>query len=237
MIVMQKLTPWFNAKLHLPAREGWYDCKECKTRHYFKDGLWYRDQKSLKDGHMTINKMHWRGLSAAFSPAYGRDDGPLTVKQIATLRKDAEKQLPKGKTNRLASQLALYDPAAPRSEEELAWENMAPVGWEFGSPNFERLMEEDARRDVKELKGMFGPAQKNVSIESMNASEVWLPEVFVRAFGSREQIKPQWIDGLRGALMDLDVGIALLEAEKIIKKKAEGEKWSALRVYKALIIP
>lgn len=60
---MKALTHWFNAKLHSPAREGWYDCKECKTRHLFKDGLWYRDKKSLRDGPMTIQKMHWRGLA------------------------------------------------------------------------------------------------------------------------------------------------------------------------------
>lgn len=60
---MKDLTHWFNAKLHSPAREGWYDCKECKTRHLFKDGLWYRDKKSLRDGPITIQKMHWRGLA------------------------------------------------------------------------------------------------------------------------------------------------------------------------------
>lgn len=60
---MKALTPWFNAKLHSPAREGWYDCQECKTRHYFKDGLWYRDKKSLRDGPMFIQKMYWRGLA------------------------------------------------------------------------------------------------------------------------------------------------------------------------------
>lgn len=104
---MKALTHWFNAKLHSPAREGWYDCKECKTRHYFKDGLWYRDKKSLRDGPMTIQKMHWRGLA---------------------------------KREGLASLLTRCDPDAPRSAEEQAWENMAPVGMEFGSPDFERLM-------------------------------------------------------------------------------------------------
>lgn len=61
-IDMEKLTPWFDAKLHSPSREGWYDCKECNARHYFKDGLWYRNKKSIRDGSMTIQKLHWRGL-------------------------------------------------------------------------------------------------------------------------------------------------------------------------------
>ena len=30
-------------------------------------------------------------------PAYAADDGPLTVKQVLTIRKDAAKRLPKGK--------------------------------------------------------------------------------------------------------------------------------------------
>jgi putative toxin-antitoxin system antitoxin component (TIGR02293 family) len=59
---MPKFTPWFDAKLHYPTREGWYDCKECNARHYFKDGHWYRDKKSLRIGPMTIQNMHWRGL-------------------------------------------------------------------------------------------------------------------------------------------------------------------------------
>ncbi len=57
------LTPWFDAKLYVPVHNGWYDCKECDARHFFKDGLWYRNKKSLKDGPMLIKKMHWRGLA------------------------------------------------------------------------------------------------------------------------------------------------------------------------------
>jgi hypothetical protein len=63
VVTIQKLTPWFDAKLHSPARQGWYDCKECKARHYFKEGLWYRNKKSFRSGPMRIRKMHWRGLA------------------------------------------------------------------------------------------------------------------------------------------------------------------------------
>lgn len=114
---MKELTPWFNAKLHSPSREGWYDCKECNARHYFKNNLWYRNKKSLRDGPMTIQKMHWRGLSR---PS-------------------------------LASLLAQYDPCLHRSEEEQVWLTMAPVGMEFGSPDFERLMRE-SMNDLKDGK-------------------------------------------------------------------------------------
>jgi len=107
---MPKFAPWFDAKLHSPVHEGWYDCKECNARHYFKNGLWYRDKKSLCDGPMSIRKMHWRGL--------GRPP--------------------------LKSLLAQCGPKVPRSKEEQEWLDMVPVGREFGSPNYERLMQEDS---------------------------------------------------------------------------------------------
>jgi hypothetical protein len=117
---MKKLTPWFNAKLDSPSREGWYDCKECNARHYFRDGLWYRNEKSIRIGSMTSYRMHWRGL----------------------IRESLE------------SLLSRCDPNAPRSAEEQAWENTAPVGLEFGSPDFERLMQKSTK-DLK--KGNLKP--------------------------------------------------------------------------------
>jgi hypothetical protein len=97
------------------VREGWYDCKECNARHYFKAGVWYRDRKLLRDGPMTIHKMHWRGLAR---PA-------------------------------LKSLLAECDPTVPRSIEEQAWLDMAPVGREFGSPDYDRLMRENFERAIR----------------------------------------------------------------------------------------
>ena len=35
----------------------------------------------------------------------------------------------------LARLLSQFDPNAPKSEEEKAWDNVAPVGREFGSPD------------------------------------------------------------------------------------------------------
>ena len=46
----------------------------------------------------------------------------------------------------LKSLLAQYDPNVPRSKEEQEWLDMAPVGREFGSPDYERLMQEDAEK-------------------------------------------------------------------------------------------
>jgi hypothetical protein len=44
------------------------------------------------------------------------------------------------------SLFAQFDPNAPRSKDEQEWLDMAPVGREFGSPDYERLMDEDSRQ-------------------------------------------------------------------------------------------
>jgi len=36
-------------------------------------------------------------------------------------------------------------------DEDLAWDTMAPVGREFGSPDFDRLMDEDAKKFASDL--------------------------------------------------------------------------------------
>ena len=43
--------------------------------------------------HMALSK-----FASDVLPAYAPDDGPLTAKQIAALRKDAAKHMPKGET-------------------------------------------------------------------------------------------------------------------------------------------
>lgn len=43
--------------------------------------------------HMALSK-----FASDILPAYAPDDGPLTAKQIAALRKDAASHLPQGKT-------------------------------------------------------------------------------------------------------------------------------------------
>jgi hypothetical protein len=130
---MPKLTPWFDGKLQSPVHNGWYDCKECGVRHYFKDGLWYRNKKSLNRGPMSINKMHWRGL-AAHSPQ---------------------------------SLLAQFDPSVPRTDDEQAWLDTAPVGREFGSPDYERLKTEDAATSGFFAAGMRASSDFMVNRERM----------------------------------------------------------------------
>jgi len=44
-------------------------------------------------------------------------------------------------------------------QEDRPWDNLQPVGREFGSPDFERLTEEDHRNGV----GVFDPALKEIS--------------------------------------------------------------------------
>ena len=39
----------------------------------------------------------------------------------------------------------------PVSEQDLTWDNMAPVGREFGSPDYDRLTNEDAKRFASDL--------------------------------------------------------------------------------------
>lgn len=58
--------------------------------------------------------------------------GPEDRIEVVTRRKES-----------LADLLERWDPKAPQSDEDRAWDNMAPVGREFGSPDYERLMEQD----------------------------------------------------------------------------------------------
>lgn len=96
---------------------------------------------------MAFHAMHWRGLSTEYLPSYELDDGPLTKKRINALRKDAAKNFPGGRLL-FQQKLFQYDPTIPKSQEELDWDNIVPVGREFGSPDFERLMEEDAQKNT-----------------------------------------------------------------------------------------
>jgi hypothetical protein len=53
-----------------------------------------------------------------------------------------EARAPKAEPSQLLDQ---YDAGSAYAAENKAWDNMVPVGREFGSPDFERLMEEDAK--------------------------------------------------------------------------------------------
>lgn len=58
--------------------------------------------------------------------------GPEDRIEVVTRRKES-----------LADLLERWDPNAAQSDDDRAWDNMAPVGREFGSPDYERLMEQD----------------------------------------------------------------------------------------------
>jgi hypothetical protein len=45
-----------------------------------------------------------------------------------------------------------------RALKDVAWDQMAPIGREFGSPDFDRLMEED----FQNLAGVFDPNMKKL---------------------------------------------------------------------------
>ena len=142
---MAKLTTWFNAKSQSPSREGWYDCKECNARHYFKDGLWYRSKKSIRNGALTVHKMHWRGLAS----------------------------------EPLKSLLERYDPSIPRSQEELAWDTVVPVGREFGSPDFDWLTAKDQKSFKANLVRLIDECKTSEATNKWTVSTEDLPDALV----------------------------------------------------------
>ena len=122
---------------------------------------------------MTIQKMHWRGLTMTGLAEAAKGAGDRAGKAI-----DAALEFVAASTERIAamesgavagrdrptleSLLAQCDPNAQRTDEEQVWLDMAPVGREFGSPDYERLMEEDARtiqvnltRLVSKCRGLY----------------------------------------------------------------------------------
>lgn len=76
-------------------------------------------------------------------PAYDMDDGTLSPEDINHIREVAAPMLPKGK---LLSVRSVY-PEPPRTPEEQTWLDMVPVGREFGSKDYDRLMEMDLRSE------------------------------------------------------------------------------------------
>ncbi|WP_166651929.1 hypothetical protein [Roseateles toxinivorans] len=56
---------------------------------------------------------------------------------------------------------------ASGADEDWLWDNMRPVGREFGSPDFERLMDKDRRNGV----GVFDPELKGRFLRGVSISE------------------------------------------------------------------
>jgi hypothetical protein len=102
----------------------------------FEDGSDLRFRRAFYLGDIdncTVDKSICR--VAVFSEHVGYHEfwiGPEDRIEVVTRRKES-----------LADLLERCDPNAPLSDEDRAWDNMAPVGREFGSPDYERLMEQD----------------------------------------------------------------------------------------------
>lgn len=71
----------------------------------------------------------------------------------------------------LARLLSQYDPNAPKSEEEEAWDNVAPVGREFGSPDYDRLMEEDRKNLASNLASLIEMCREPAGVIELEKSE------------------------------------------------------------------
>ena len=65
------------------------------------------------------------------------------------------------------SLLAQFDPSVPRTDDEQAWLDTAPVEREFGSPDYERLMTEDAAGSGYFASGMRASSDLMVDRERM----------------------------------------------------------------------
>lgn len=102
----------------------------------FEDGtdLSFRRASYLGDvDKRTVDKSLCR--VAVFTEHVGYHEfwvGPEDRIDVVTRRKES-----------LADLLERFDPNAPVSDENRAWDDMAPVGREFGSPDYEKLMEQD----------------------------------------------------------------------------------------------
>lgn len=112
------------------------DFPESSVRIVFEDGsdLTFRRSFYLGDiDKRTVDKSVCR--VAVFSEHVGHHEfwiGPEDHIEVLTQRKQPLTEL-----------LAICVPDAPQSDEDRAWDNMAPVGREFGSPDCERLADND----------------------------------------------------------------------------------------------
>lgn len=73
--------------------------------------------------------------------------------------------------------LTQYDPESEYAKELKAWDNMVPVGREFGSPDFERLMEEDRGDFQEELSNLVHECKSTETAKhEINPGEEWYPD-------------------------------------------------------------
>lgn len=70
-----------------------------------------------------------------------------------------------------------YDPDSDYAAEDRAWDNMAPVGREFGSPDYGRLMEEDAKAFKDNLARLIELCKSNDSARECKATDDELTDI------------------------------------------------------------
>lgn len=78
-----------------------------------------------------------------------------------------EKEIRQSQAEIAQGQVAPYK-FGPASYEELAWDNMAPLGREFGSPDYDRLMAEDAAKFASDLQAWIKISQESVSRDEVS---------------------------------------------------------------------
>jgi hypothetical protein len=88
------------------------------------------------------------------------------LRSASLLKPITEPQMASQRRRKAAICAAMHRRALPHSLEARAWANIAPVGREFGSPDFDRLMEEDHHNRV----GVFAPQSRDM------VAEVEVPE-------------------------------------------------------------
>ncbi|OYT88715.1 MAG: hypothetical protein CFE43_20955 [Burkholderiales bacterium PBB3] len=79
-----------------------------------------------------------------------------------------EARNPKDEPSQLLDQ---YDASSAYAEEDKVWDNMAPVGREFGSPDYERLMEEDAKAFKANLAYLIDECKRQASAKEVAVSD------------------------------------------------------------------
>jgi hypothetical protein len=73
--------------------------------------------------------------------------------------------------------LTQYDPDSEYAKEIESWDNMVPVGREFGSPDFERLMEEDRVDFQEKLSSVVHECKSTETARhEINPADEWYPD-------------------------------------------------------------
>lgn len=76
------------------------------------------------------------------------------------------------KKETLTDLLELCDPNALQSDEDKSWENMAPDGRDFGSPDYDRLIEEDQHNLAVNLTSLIEKCSKSAGAVTLDGWQI-----------------------------------------------------------------